>query len=35
MLSPDDVVGTLLLLLSDKGKFITGQNLIVDDGFSL
>jgi NAD(P)-dependent dehydrogenase (short-subunit alcohol dehydrogenase family) len=35
MLSPDDVVGALLLLLSDEGKFITGQNLIVDDGFSL
>lgn len=35
MLSPDDVTGALLFLLSDEGKFITGQNLIVDDGFSL
>lgn len=35
MLSPDDVSGALLFLLSDEGKFITGQNLIVDDGFSL
>jgi NAD(P)-dependent dehydrogenase (short-subunit alcohol dehydrogenase family) len=35
MLSPDDVTGALLFLLSDQSKFITGQNLIVDDGFSL
>lgn len=35
MLLPTDVVGTLLFLLSDQSQFITGQNLIVDDGFSL
>lgn len=35
MLSPDDVAGALLFLLSDEGKYVTGQNLIVDDGFSL
>ena len=35
MLSPDDVTGALLFLLSDEARFITGQNLIVDDGFSL
>lgn len=35
MLLPTDVVGTLLFLLSDQSQFMTGQNLIVDDGFSL
>jgi NAD(P)-dependent dehydrogenase (short-subunit alcohol dehydrogenase family) len=35
MLAPDDVVGALLFLLSDESRYITGQNLIVDDGFAL
>ncbi|MEC5396315.1 oxidoreductase [Uliginosibacterium sp. H1] len=35
MLSPDDISGALLFLLSDAGRHVTGQNLIVDDGFSL
>ena len=35
MLDPGDISGALLFLLSDASKFITGQNLIVDDGFSL
>lgn len=35
MLDPQDINGTLLFLLSDVSKYITGQNLIVDDGFSL
>lgn len=35
MLSPEDVVGALLFLLSDESRFITGQNLFVDDGFSI
>lgn len=35
MLAPSDITGTLLFLLSDASKYITGQNLIVDDGFSL
>lgn len=35
MLSPTDVVGALVFLLSDQSQFMTGQNLIVDDGFSL
>jgi NAD(P)-dependent dehydrogenase (short-subunit alcohol dehydrogenase family) len=35
MLLPNDVVGALLFLLSDQSQFMTGQNLIVDDGFSL
>ena len=35
MLEPLDVANVLIFLLSDSSKFITGQNLIVDDGFSL
>jgi NAD(P)-dependent dehydrogenase (short-subunit alcohol dehydrogenase family) len=35
MLNPQDVAGSLLFLLSDAAKHITGQNLVVDDGFSL
>ena len=35
MLSPGDVAGALVFLLSDDSRFMTGQNLIVDDGFSL
>lgn len=35
MLDSSDLNGTLLFLLSDMGEFINGQNLIIDDGFSL
>ena len=35
MLDPHDVANTLIFLLSDSSKFITGQNLIIDDGFTL
>ncbi len=35
MLDPQDVKGALMFLLSDESKFMTGQNIIVDDGFSL
>lgn len=35
MLDVDDMVGSILFLLSDKSKFVVGQNIIVDDGFSL
>lgn len=35
MLDPDDISGTLIFLLSEKSKHINGQNIIVDDGFTL
>lgn len=35
MLDPRDVYGSLLFLLSDASMYVTGQNLIVDDGFSM
>jgi NAD(P)-dependent dehydrogenase (short-subunit alcohol dehydrogenase family) len=35
MLDPADIAGTLLFLLSDASAAITGQNIVVDDGFSL
>lgn len=35
MLNPEDITGTLLFLLSDQSEFVNGQNIIVDDGFTL
>jgi NAD(P)-dependent dehydrogenase (short-subunit alcohol dehydrogenase family) len=35
MLNADDLLGGLLFLLSDESCYITGQNLLIDDGFSL
>ena len=35
MLDKSDINGTLLFLLSDLSKHINGQNIIVDDGWSL
>ncbi|MDP6717694.1 MAG: oxidoreductase [Pirellulaceae bacterium] len=35
MLDASDVSGTLVFLLSDESRHITGQNIVVDDGFSL
>jgi NAD(P)-dependent dehydrogenase (short-subunit alcohol dehydrogenase family) len=35
MLDASDVSGALLFLLSDASRYVSGQNLIVDDGFTL
>ncbi len=35
MLSADDLSGALLFLLSDMSQYVNGQNIIVDDGFTL
>jgi len=35
MLHNSDLKGTLIYLLSDMSKYVNGQNIIVDDGFSL
>ncbi|MEQ8352758.1 MAG: oxidoreductase [Leptospiraceae bacterium] len=35
MLDAKDVTGTLVYLLSDASNVLTGQNIIVDDGFTL
>jgi NAD(P)-dependent dehydrogenase (short-subunit alcohol dehydrogenase family) len=35
MLEPADITGALLFLLSGASQYMTGQNLVVDDGFSL
>jgi NAD(P)-dependent dehydrogenase (short-subunit alcohol dehydrogenase family) len=35
MLDPTDVAGTVLFLISDQSLYINGQNLVIDDGWSL
>jgi len=35
MLNKSDITGTLIFLLSDMSKYINGQNIIVDDGWTL
>tara|TARA_B110000444_G_scaffold241988_1_gene258890 strand:+ start:633 stop:863 length:231 start_codon:yes stop_codon:yes gene_type:complete len=30
-----DLNGTILYLLSDESKYVNGQNIIIDDGWSL
>ncbi|EKE75435.1 oxidoreductase [Gallaecimonas xiamenensis] len=35
MLDVDDILGSILFLLSDASAYVTGQNLTIDDGFSL
>ena len=35
ILDPQDITGTLIFLISDDSKYINGQNIVVDDGWSL
>ena len=35
MLNTQDLSGTLLYLISDMSQYVNGQNIIVDDGFTL
>lgn len=35
MLDAGDITGALIFLLSEQSKYVTGQNIIVDDGWSL
>jgi NAD(P)-dependent dehydrogenase (short-subunit alcohol dehydrogenase family) len=35
MLEPADLTGALVFILSDASKYMNGQNLLIDDGFSL
>jgi len=35
MLNKSDLKGSLIYLLSDMSKYVNGQNIIVDDGFTL
>jgi len=35
MLDPEDTTGALIFLLSDQSKYVNGQNIIVDDGWSV
>lgn len=35
MLDANDLLGTLLFLLSDMSRFVNGQNIVVDDGWTL
>jgi NAD(P)-dependent dehydrogenase (short-subunit alcohol dehydrogenase family) len=35
MLDKSDLEGTLVYLLSDMSQYVNGQNIVVDDGFSL
>jgi NAD(P)-dependent dehydrogenase (short-subunit alcohol dehydrogenase family) len=35
LLDPNDICGTVSFLLSNESQFINGQNIIIDDGFTL
>jgi enoyl-[acyl-carrier-protein] reductase (NADH) len=35
MCKEEDIIGTILFLSSDMSKYITGQNIIIDGGYSI
>jgi len=35
MLNKSDLKGTLIYLLSDMSQYVNGQNIVVDDGFTI
>lgn len=35
MLDPSDIVGTAVFLVSDDSQYINGQNIVIDDGFTI
>lgn len=35
MLDVKEIIGSVLFLLSEQSRFVTGQNIIVDDGYTL
>lgn len=35
MLEVEEMMGSIMFLLSEDSRFVTGQNIIIDDGFSL
>jgi NAD(P)-dependent dehydrogenase (short-subunit alcohol dehydrogenase family) len=35
MLDINDIMGSIMFLLSEQSKYVNGQNIIVDDGFTL
>jgi NAD(P)-dependent dehydrogenase (short-subunit alcohol dehydrogenase family) len=35
MAEPEDVANTILYLVSDAASYVTGQNIVVDGGFSV
>ena len=35
MLDPEDINGVIIFLLSNSSRYINGQNIVIDDGFTL